>query len=442
MHVVNHFSQILLILNVQVDYYTLQVYSRTLITFVSLNDLNTPEKKHGVKHHFITPNQTVGITSILRMSNYNDREIFVPPPRKFKDWAFAKIHPEAKFPGRKVDRLKTYQVKDTPVFDMKSNVYVYTFGRTSFRETELCSKEEFDSWHVTPKTKRASGPAKKGLSGAKRSAPSPAQTAAPALTPPSAIQPANRKKQKTKPQTTKRVRRKTRHVVTVTSDESVVTSSDVSTSDESVTSSDVSSDSEAVTKEKHFFFKDVVRLNGRLAKLTADLESKKRELAALRAELKKYKKIDLQAKSFDRETKILLEKEKRKTTIFRHEQQRDLQQAALQQREHQQQAALQQREQQRLQQQAAAHSKKTAYARARTCAAPLSQRGHLSAGIFQYQSPPRQFQQQSLQFQQQSRQFQQSPQFGIPPSPENGQFQYGSMYRAYDPLAYEPQQLS
>ena len=113
MHVVNHFSQILLILNVQVDYYTLQVYSGTLITFVSLHDLNTPEKKHGVKHHFITPNQTVGITSILRMSNYNDREIFVPPPRKFKDWAFAKIHPEAKFPGRKVDRLKTYQVKDT-----------------------------------------------------------------------------------------------------------------------------------------------------------------------------------------------------------------------------------------------------------------------------------------------------------------------------------------
>ena len=41
-----------------------------------------------------------------------------------------------------------------------------------------------------------------------------------------------------------------------------------------------------------------------MAKLTADLESKKRELAALRAELKKYKKIDLQAKSFDRETKI------------------------------------------------------------------------------------------------------------------------------------------
>ena len=61
MHVVNHFSQILLILNVQVDYYTLQVYSGTLITFVSLHDLNTPEKKHGVKHHFITPNQTVAL---------------------------------------------------------------------------------------------------------------------------------------------------------------------------------------------------------------------------------------------------------------------------------------------------------------------------------------------------------------------------------------------
>ena len=148
MHVVNHFSQILLILNVQVDYYTLQVYSGTLITFVSLHDLNTPEKKHGVKHHFITPNHHLGVTSILRMSIYNDREIFVPPPRKFGDWAFLKINPEAKFPGRKVDRLKTYQVKDTPVYDMKSNVYVYTFGRTSFRETELCSKEEFDAWHT------------------------------------------------------------------------------------------------------------------------------------------------------------------------------------------------------------------------------------------------------------------------------------------------------
>ena len=72
----------------------------------------------------------------------------MPPPRKFGDWAFLKLNPEAKFPGRKVDRLKTYQVKDTPVYDMKSNVYVYTFGRTSFRETELCSKEEFDAWHT------------------------------------------------------------------------------------------------------------------------------------------------------------------------------------------------------------------------------------------------------------------------------------------------------
>ena len=75
MHVVNHFSQILLILNVQVDYYTLQVYSGTLITFVSLHDLNTPEKKHGVKHHFITPNQTVGITSIRTLGD----ELFAGP---------------------------------------------------------------------------------------------------------------------------------------------------------------------------------------------------------------------------------------------------------------------------------------------------------------------------------------------------------------------------
>ena len=71
MHVVNHFSQILLIFeNVQVDY-----YSRTVITFVYLNDLNTPEKKHGVKHHFITPNQTVGITSIRTLGD----ELFAGP---------------------------------------------------------------------------------------------------------------------------------------------------------------------------------------------------------------------------------------------------------------------------------------------------------------------------------------------------------------------------
>ena len=71
MHVVNHFSQILLIFeNVQVDY-----YSRTVITFVYLNDLNTPEKKHGVKHRFITPNQTVGISSIRALGN----EIFAGP---------------------------------------------------------------------------------------------------------------------------------------------------------------------------------------------------------------------------------------------------------------------------------------------------------------------------------------------------------------------------
>ena len=77
MHVVNHFSQILLIFeNVQVDYYyTLQVYSRTLITFVYLNDLNTPEKKHGVKHRFITPNQTAGISSIRALGN----ELFAGP---------------------------------------------------------------------------------------------------------------------------------------------------------------------------------------------------------------------------------------------------------------------------------------------------------------------------------------------------------------------------
>ena len=71
MHVVNHFSQILLIFeNVQVDY-----YSRTVITFVYLNDLNTPEKKHGVKHRFITPNQTVGITSIRTLGD----ELFAGP---------------------------------------------------------------------------------------------------------------------------------------------------------------------------------------------------------------------------------------------------------------------------------------------------------------------------------------------------------------------------
>jgi hypothetical protein len=71
MHVVNHFSQILLIFeNVQVDY-----YSRTVITFVYLNDLNTPEKKHGVKHRFITPNQTVGISSIRALGN----ELFAGP---------------------------------------------------------------------------------------------------------------------------------------------------------------------------------------------------------------------------------------------------------------------------------------------------------------------------------------------------------------------------
>ena len=81
------------------------------------------------------------------MNFQNERETLEPPPRKFGDWAFAKINPDAKFPGRKVDRLKNYQVKDTPVFDIQEKVWRYTFGRTSFTEHELVTQDEFDTWY-------------------------------------------------------------------------------------------------------------------------------------------------------------------------------------------------------------------------------------------------------------------------------------------------------
>ena len=74
MHVVNHFSPILPILNVQIDYYTLQLYSRTLSTFIYLNDFNKPEKKHGVNCNFINPSQTVEIAAIRTFKDELEHE--------------------------------------------------------------------------------------------------------------------------------------------------------------------------------------------------------------------------------------------------------------------------------------------------------------------------------------------------------------------------------
>jgi hypothetical protein len=296
-----------------------------------------------------------------------EREPVVPPPRKFGDWAFTRINPEAKFPGRKVDRLKTYQVKDTPVYDIEEKVWRYNMGRTSFTEQELVTPEEFEAWHQKRK------PTPSAAGSLPPSTPTPSSSSRQTLGPQSA--PSEDVQQKTptakttlgirkQTPTTNSKKKKTRRVL-----EPSDTSSSSLSSATSCTSSESESEEEKATESESEEEKatnktlaqsvlklstknakllaelqvlkgqvkdekntnksltwSVLKLNAKIAKLEADLKVARDKLSdacnektAFLREIGRLKKsaeeASLKLKQFDRETKILLEKEKRKSKV-------------------------------------------------------------------------------------------------------------------------------
>ena len=75
------------------------------------------------------------------------------PEKKFEDWAHLRINPSIHFPGRRVDRTRTYTVNEAQ-YDFTVGKYLYIFGKARFYEDELMTQKEFESHEQTVKDAR------------------------------------------------------------------------------------------------------------------------------------------------------------------------------------------------------------------------------------------------------------------------------------------------
>ncbi len=75
------------------------------------------------------------------------------PEKKFEDWAHLRINPSIHFPGRRVDRTRTYTVNEAQ-YDFTVGKYLYIFGKARFYEDELMSQKDFESYQQNLKDAR------------------------------------------------------------------------------------------------------------------------------------------------------------------------------------------------------------------------------------------------------------------------------------------------